>query len=914
MSSPAIFAVPFNVDILKAVGKHLLENWSSLEDIALVFPTQRNKLYFQQYLQEVTGKDVLLLPRLFEISEFIKEATLSPYVGILINNWQRNFFLKEAIFQAKEGLSDLFGQQIDTWAEDFFSFVSVGNRLLRFYDELLREQVSFSSLKKEALYTDYERHIEILEKIWYKYTDILRKNGLIDPVLKETALLLDEEFLRQFKAVYLVGPITMTRTETAFFKAVSSYVPLIVFFQAEKLIPHQEIILKRWNKEKEDVHWLYDSQPPRDANPPTIIKAFPSATAQIGLVLKGIEEALNAGIKPHKIGIILPDASFKYVLLGYIPEDNLNLTMGLDIKHTLTYSLLHNLYELFSTETDYGFYHRPFMKLLGHPVLKKMLKQTCQEWQEKILSHNLIYIQPTPKDPLFVFLEEIKTMLQSESIGAFCQQLSLLLQQWQGHPELKPIFTHHHEAIGLSKIWENLAEIATLDQLAVSLGKDNFLDYLHFVLAHLATQTYPLPGRLTGAIQVMEILETRNLQFDILIMPDMNEGLFPAYSEKDMFLNTTIRQRLGLPTYKEREGLFCYYFERLLKGAKQAYFAYVDSPERGVRSRFLEAMIFKQVIQDSTLEERIKDYRPYLLHHLSRSLKIRLPAVNPELVSSKLKTLKFSPSSLLCYQICPYKFYLRYLLNIQPPPKISEYITPQDRGLIFHQALKELYKDRIWEKEEQFLTALKDRLLFYFEQLPQFHQQPAARLEIEILLDKLPLFVQQELDFFKEGWRPDIRLIEREIEVEFEGIVLKGIPDRVDRKGEVFRILDYKTGRIPTIKECEISEDFRGIQLPFYLLLLKKKYGLLYERCEMLGFYDLKNQFKIKDTYKAFAADPIHYMELFETWLKETLKEIFAPDNPWERRPGKECEHCDYQDICAWEKELEAERINECTL
>jgi ATP-dependent helicase/DNAse subunit B len=264
--------------------------------------------------------------------------------------------------------------------------------------------------------------------------------------------------------------------------------------------------------------------------------------------------------------------------------------------------------------------------------------------------------------------------------------------------------------------------------------------------------------------------------------------------------------------------------------------------------------------------------------------------------------LKFSPSSLLCYQVCPYKFYLRYLLNLQPSPRISEYITPQDKGLIFHQALKEIYKEGILKKEEHFLAALKERLLFYFEKLPQFQQQPAARLEIEILLDRLSEFVQRELKFLKEGWCPDIRLIEREIEIEFEGIVLKGIPDRVDRKGKSFRILDYKTGRIPTSKECEIGENFRGIQLPFYLLLLKKKYGLPYEKCEMLGFYELKNRFEIKETYKSFRADPIQYMEQFEDWLRETLKKILTPDNPWERCPGKECDYCDYQDICVWEE------------
>ena len=114
-----IFAVPYEVDILKVVSEHLLKHYPHWEEITFIFPAKRNKLYFQQYLQELTCKDVLLVPRLFEIGEFIKEATLNPYAGTLINNWQRNFFLKEAILQTKENLFDLFGQQVDSWAEDF---------------------------------------------------------------------------------------------------------------------------------------------------------------------------------------------------------------------------------------------------------------------------------------------------------------------------------------------------------------------------------------------------------------------------------------------------------------------------------------------------------------------------------------------------------------------------------------------------------------------------------------------------------------------------------------------------------------------------------------------------------------------------------------------------------------------------
>jgi len=113
MPSPTIFVVPFEVDILKTASKHLLENWTSLENIALIFPTKRNKLYFQQCLQELIEKEAFHLPYLYEVSEFMSEAILSPYEGILLNRWQRNLLLKEAILKTKEDLSPLFGKQLE---------------------------------------------------------------------------------------------------------------------------------------------------------------------------------------------------------------------------------------------------------------------------------------------------------------------------------------------------------------------------------------------------------------------------------------------------------------------------------------------------------------------------------------------------------------------------------------------------------------------------------------------------------------------------------------------------------------------------------------------------------------------------------------------------------------------------------
>ncbi|MDL1971355.1 MAG: PD-(D/E)XK nuclease family protein [Candidatus Desulfofervidaceae bacterium] len=918
-----LLAVPFQSDILKIAAQTLLKAHTDLSHIAVIFPTQRSKIYFGQQLAELTGKEALLLPRLYEVSEFLAEATLSPYPGVILNQWQRNLLLKEAIFQVELDISRLFGEEKEAWTEDFLTFASVGKRLLRFYDEIIREGIEFTRLKKHALYTDYEAHIEILEAIWKHYTDLLHKNQFIDPVVKETALLLDVDFLKQFKAVYFVGAITMTHTETAFFQKLDSHVPLTVFFQADKaegLIPQQNVILKRWGKHKKDIKWI---EIPEFFTFNHEIKAFPNTTMQIGLILKGIQEALANGIKPHKIGIILPDEALKNLLLTYINEQNLNLTMGLDVKHTLSYSFLYNLYNLFASETEYGFYYKPFLECLAHPILKARWRQECERWSRRVLENNWLYVKTDVTDNLFSFLRETKERLNVSSFSIFCRTISQLLENWQNHPALKPLFAHYREIRGLNAIWAALEELTTLDKLGIKLAQEpNFLQYFQFVLKHLESLTYPLPARLTNAIQVMGVLETRNLRFDVVIIPDMNEGSFPVYSEKDMFLNTALRQHLGLPTYREREGLYRYYFERLIKGAKRAYLSYVDDPTRGVRSRFLEAMIFREWEEGKdikAIEESIKNYWPYLQIMTSDISKLsvkttsntkgNLPLYKNTHTISRLEQLKFSPTALLTYQICPYKFYLQYVLKIQPPPEVKEHLTPQDKGLALHTVLKEIYKKRLWEKDEtEFHQYLCESVMKYFQGLPQF-SQPGAKLDIMILQEQLRFFVKNEYRDFQKGWQPEIKWLEQEIEIEFplvpyspRVVCLKGIPDRIDRKGRVFRIIDYKTGQAPSPKQCEIGENFKGIQLPFYLFLLHKKFAITYDQCETLAFYDLKESFEIKDNcYLSFKKNPFAYMQEFEAWLKDILSKIFDPTQDWLPKTSLDCNYCPYREMCNWE-------------
>ncbi len=51
----------------------------------------------------------------------------------------------------------------------------------------------------------------------------------------------------------------------------------------------------------------------------------------------------------------------------------------------------------------------------------------------------------------------------------------------------------------------------------------------------------------------MGVLETRGVSFRGVVIVDFNEGIVPASSSKDMFLNSAVRAFAGLHTRNDRE-------------------------------------------------------------------------------------------------------------------------------------------------------------------------------------------------------------------------------------------------------------------------------------------------------------------------------------------------------------------------
>ena len=148
---------------------------------------------------------------------------------------------------------------------------------------------------------------------------------------------------------------------------------------------------------------------------------------------------------------------------------------------------------------------------------------------------------------------------------------------------------------------------------------------------------------------------------------------------------------------------------------------------------------------------------------------------------------------------------------------------------------------------------------------------------------------------------------EKEINIPFrfsndkDPVMLRGFIDRIDKKNDVYRILDYKTGKVD-IRKAEIQEFFSDtsytISLQAYL------YGWMYHQ-EInpgkirLGIYPVRKPIEgILYFEKAEAIPEVHFDE-FEKELKKLFNEIYNPAISFKQTEDKEkCTYCAYKVFC----------------
>ena len=345
--------------------------------------------------------------------------------------------------------------------------------------------------------------------------------------------------------------------------------------------------------------------------------------------------------------------------------------------------------------------------------------------------------------------------------------------------------------------------------------------------------TMPFHGEPVTDIQVMGVLETRMLDFDRLLILNVEEGVLPQKQADCSFIPYYLRKAYSMQTSDERATVYAYNFFRLLSraGYSTLLFTAADGAENSKgMSRFIMQMLVSPEFEvtKKRLEEPsvLKEFDDERLHTEGTSLlSLLTKGENGLLYRADGTEFRLSPSALNTYIACPRKFCLQYIQGKQEPEKEEVRFTPATIGSFVHHMMLYLYRDYLKcvgaktplspDSIEQILNdegVLETALTKAYEMMnseweknhegePNHYEPDKHRPEKTAILQFVRNILLRDKNDAVLGL--EIRLLEKwcdfYIDVPEVGRVhTGGIIDRLDwfgtGKDRILRVVDYKSG------------------------------------------------------------------------------------------------------------------------
>ena len=354
----------------------------------------------------------------------------------------------------------------------------------------------------------------------------------------------------------------------------------------------------------------------------------------------------------RKTAIVMCDESILLPIMHSLPPeaDKVNITSGFPLAMTPVASLVMLLFDLYTLglrKKGTAFNPHYLKKLMAHPYAHHLTISTPHHLTTSTILHH------------------IATLIKQVGIAT--------------KPEGDPLT--QESVFRMYTILNRLATLADSGDLLV----DNTT--LRRLLSQLvSTSSIPFHGEPVVGVQIMGVLETRNIDFDHLLLLSCNEGNMPKGVNDSSFIPYTIRKAHGLTTIDNKVALYSYYFHRLLQRAGDITIAYNNSTDNGHTGEMSRFML--QLLVESG--QKIDHYSLTAKNHPTPLMP--KPIQKDETVLSKLQQIsRLSPSALNTYIRCPLAFYYQYIAHIQEPD--PETIDNRLFGNIFHRAAYLIYKD-----------------------------------------------------------------------------------------------------------------------------------------------------------------------------------------------------------------------------
>lgn len=450
-------------------------------------------------------------------------------------------------------------------------------------------------------------------------------------------------------------------------------------------------------------------------------------------------------------------------------------------------------------------------------------------------------------------------------------------------------------------------EILDLQMLILQIGRE---------------MSIAMKGEADG-LQVMGLLETRNLDFDVVNMLSVNEGVIPKNKNSNSLIPYDVRKYYNLPTYNQQQAVYAYHFYRLLHNAKKInlfYNSLSDSSGLGEPSRFIRQIEYELVKKNPKVKLQHFQYKSPIIN-----LKSNIISVDKDDTMLK-KITKLSPTSISTYLRCSLQYYWKYIMNINCD-EVNEEIQMNVIGSIIHNTLDELYRNfgneivtesKFLEVRNQYLDKCYQNALRnnnFRNGLPKTGFNSIIASVIDTMISR---FLDNEHNIVKEN---SLRILctEKELSFHLNNVELHGFADRIDLLNDKLRVIDYKTGSVNpydvsisgNAQQLQDMHD-KSIQLIMYKYLFIKMLnsntlGLdealiahIEEENIVPGIIALQKMSNGVFELKVNNADLANDFEArCDIMFEQLISDIFDKNNPFTQTDDtKVCGYCSFRNIC----------------
>lgn len=931
------------------IAEYIHTNELPLEHLIIVLPSERAKKYISSALYEVYQRP-LLAPKMVTIDQWVR--SYSPQT--VIDPTRALIRLFEIQLKNAKTIEDASFDEFFTWGMTLLSDFNEIDRYLLDAKQVFKNLADIKEIENwsfgdENLTASQVKFMEFWDRLPGYYHELnkeldARNMCYAGKGYRHLATNIDKLFEDE-KAQYLfAGFNALSDAELAIMRQLDTMGRAHILIDADEFYykdsTHEAGSFLRALSHKLDgkkLNFIRNSLSEKAMDVTLISSAQKTGQAKIAATIleRSTKEELDSTV------LLLADETLIDSVIKNLPKSigKANITLGLPIRNTAIKTWADLLFSIQENKTRFktdAIYFYDLQAFWNHPFVNAVLDENERDL---LLQAERNIIQ---RNSIFISVERLK-------VGAKAQELlRLCTTNWKYDWALAMINIRKLNAMIYESLEDEFAfEKAMLEAFDHSIIElQNIIEegfpemsiksFRQLFNLHWGSRSIAYHGNPMEGLQIMGLLETRALDFKRVIVIGMNEGNLPPTNPIQTMIPIDLRRYLGLPTPREKQGLFAHHFYRLLHHCEELYVTY-SSADESIGSNEPSRYLLQLEMELSRLNPNVKiEKKIYSLSSEEQKMEKKIEKT-PEILArmDELFAGSTSASMIKKYLTCPLDFYFRYVMDFGEAESIEEEIEHSTFGTFIHDTLEELYTpfarfDKTGTKVtpapsnitsldidrmlKNFKIVLTNKFMLHFNNDREAFTKGKNLLSYQMAQELTERFLKSEKVFLeKQTQLVFIEALEQEysteIEVEVRGelkkVRLRGFIDRIDRVGDTVRIIDYKSGKVdpksvdfPSRQfDCEaVAKAFATkkhiLQLSLYAFLYNRKHGILPES-SIISFISGNNEPFTLDTKRLSLQEVI---DEFPNYIAEILEAIYDIEIPFSHDSSAYFSYCQYCD------------------